>query len=71
VSLTHGALLERSATLAATRPFLARNPGTASLFYNLEVGKGGRLNDEDVLRAVRQSVIVRIEPDLPDSDKGA
>jgi hypothetical protein len=44
------------------RTFLTHNPGTASLLYNVEIGKGGELNDDDILREVQRSVIVRIEP---------
>lgn len=43
------------------RAFLAHNPGTASLLYNVEIDKGGEPDNEDVLREVQQSVIVRIE----------
>jgi hypothetical protein len=48
---------------AGFRAFLIKNPGTASLLYNVEVGKAGDPDEEDVLREVRQSVIVRIEPE--------
>lgn len=47
----------------AFRTFLAHNPGTAPMLYHVEIGKGGEPNNEDVLREVRQSVIVRIEPE--------
>jgi len=42
------------------RTFLSRNPGTASLLYNVNA-TGGELNEADVLREVTQSVIVRLE----------
>jgi hypothetical protein len=45
------------------RTFLTHNPGTASVLYHVEIGKGGEPNNEDVLREVQQSVIVRIEPE--------
>jgi hypothetical protein len=45
------------------RTFLSQNPGTASMLYHVEIGKGGEPNNDDVLREVQQSVIVRIEPE--------
>ena len=45
------------------RTFLTHNPGTASMLYDVEIGKGGEPKNEDVLREVQQSVIVRIEPE--------
>ncbi len=44
------------------RAFPTRNPGTASMLYNVEIGRDGEPMNEDVLREVQQSVIVRIEP---------
>ncbi|MCP3986503.1 MAG: nitroreductase family deazaflavin-dependent oxidoreductase, partial [bacterium] len=48
--------------LAGFRAFLARYPGTATLLYHVNVAKDGTPNEEDVLREVRQSVVVRVEP---------
>ncbi len=49
------------------RRFLAQNPGTASLLYQIEVGQEGQLADEDVRREIKESIIVRVEPDGPTS----
>ena len=45
------------------RTFLTHNPGTASMLYNVEIGRDGEPENEEVLREVQQSVIVRIEPE--------
>lgn len=41
---------------------MKQNLATASMLYNVEIGGDGEPKNEDVLRGVRQSVIVRIEP---------
>lgn len=58
-------MLESSSdeALAGFRAFLTRNPGTASLLYNVKVAKDGVLDEQDVLREVTRSVIVRLEPE--------
>lgn len=48
---------------AGFRAFLTRYPGTASMLYNVEIGRDGEPKNEDALREVQQSVIVRIELD--------
>jgi len=45
------------------RAFLTHNPGTASMLYNVEIERDGEPKNEDALREVQQSVIVRIEPE--------
>ena len=43
------------------RRFLSQNPGTASLLYQVDVGREGQLVDEDVRREIKDSIIVRVE----------
>jgi len=43
--------------------FLTKHPGTASLLYHVEIGRNGEPKNEDILREVQRSVIVRIEPE--------
>jgi hypothetical protein len=56
---------------AGFRAFLIKNPGTASSLYNVEVGKAGNPDEEDLLRELRRSVIVRIEPESEREIAGA
>ena len=53
---------ESGEALAALSAFLTRNPGTATLLYNVEVDKGRGPSAEDMAREVRNSVVVRLEP---------
>lgn len=41
---------------------MKQNLATASMLYNVEIGRDGEPMNEDVLREIQQSVIVRIEP---------
>jgi hypothetical protein len=62
----HAAVLDSASDEAESgfRTFLSHNPSTASMLYHVEIGKGGEPKNEDVLRELQQSVIVRIEPEL-------
>jgi len=48
--------------LVGFRAFCERNPGTAALLYDVEVGRDGKPDEQSLAREVRRSVIVRVEP---------
>ncbi len=47
--------------LEALTAFLTRNPGTASLLYNVQADRKHGPNREDLRREVRNSVVVRLD----------
>ncbi len=53
---------QSSEALEALGAFLTRNPGTASLLYNVQVERGRGPSADDLAREVRNSVVVRLDP---------